>query len=232
MAANLEVVGSENGLAVLYLHGAASVRDFGPSDELCKRSGIRLFRFCRPGYDNSVARPSASLVDVAEDALSILVSMGIESVVVLGWSGGGPYALASVFAKTRIVSKVGLIASWAPMFPPDPGLPGGVRFFMKAAQVLPRPLLQVALAATGRRTAGHVDDIRRVARPWGFALSELPSLPPVGVWHAADDPNVPIEPWRNQVTVALHEHEGNWHEPSETVWTEVFDWAKSGMPTS
>jgi pimeloyl-ACP methyl ester carboxylesterase len=143
MAANLEVVGSEGGLAVLYFHGAASVRDFGPSDELCKRSGIRLFRFCRPGYDNSVARPSASLVDVAEDALSILVSRGIESVVVLGWSGGGPYALAFVFAKTRIVSKVGLIASWAPMSPPDPGLPVGVRFFMRAALVLPRPLLRV-----------------------------------------------------------------------------------------
>ena len=105
MAANLEVVGSENGLAVLYFHGAASVRDFGPSDELCIRSGIRLFRFCRPGYDNSAARPSASLIDVAKDALSILVSMGIESVVVLGWSGGGPYALASVFAKTHIRSR-------------------------------------------------------------------------------------------------------------------------------
>jgi pimeloyl-ACP methyl ester carboxylesterase len=227
MAANLEVVGSEDGLAVLYFHGAASVRDFGPSDELRKRSGIRLFRFCRPGYDNSAARPSASLIDVAEDALSILVSMGIESVVVLGWSGGGPYALASMFAKTRIVSKVGLIASWAPMSPPDPGLPDGVRFFMKAAQVLPRPLLRVALAATGRRTAGHADDIRRVARPWGFALSELPSLPPVAVWHATNDPNVPIKPWQNQATVALHEHDGQWHEPSETVWVEVFDWAKS-----
>jgi pimeloyl-ACP methyl ester carboxylesterase len=232
MTANLEVVGSEDGLAVLYFHGAASVRDFGPSDELCKRSGIRLFRFCRPGYDNFVARPSASLVDVAEDALSILVSMGIESVVVLGWSGGGPYALASVFAKSRIVSKVGLIASWAPMSPPDPALPGGVRFFMKAAQVLPRPLLQVALAATGRRTAGHVDDIRRVARPWGFALSELPSLPPAAVWHAADDPNVPITPWRNKVNVALHEQEGKWHKPSETVWTEVFDWAKGRTSAS
>lgn len=227
MAANLEVVGSENGLAVLYFHGAASVRDFGPSDELCIRSGIRLFRFCRPGYDNSAARPSASLIDVAEDALSILVSMGIESVVVLGWSGGGPYALASVFAKTHIVSKVGLIASWAPMSPPDPGLPGGVRFFMKAAQVLSRPLLRVALAATGRRTAGHVDDIRRVARPWGFAISELPSSPPVHAWHATNDPNVPIGPWRNQSTITLHEHSGNWHETSEPVWEEIFDWAKS-----
>jgi hypothetical protein len=98
---------------------------------------------------------------------------------------------------------------------------------MKAAQVLPRPLLQVALAATGRRTTGHVDDIRRVARPWGFALNELPSLSPVETWHATDDPNVPIEPWRNQDKISLHEHLGKWHEPSETVWAEVFDWAKS-----
>jgi pimeloyl-ACP methyl ester carboxylesterase len=230
-SAVLEVVGPEDGTAVLYFHGAASARDFGPSDDLCHRTGVRLFRFRRPGYDQSEARPSASLVDVAEQALAALASHGERSVAVLGWSGGGPYALASLFAPSATgnlnVNKVGLISSWAPMNPPHPGLPSGVRFFMKAAQALPRPLLRASLAVTGRRTVGHADDIRRVARAWGFEFGELPIGLQIVAWHATNDTNVPIEPWRNQDRVSLREEPGDWHVPDERIWEAILRWTTS-----
>jgi hypothetical protein len=223
-----EVVGPDDGVPVLYFHGAASARDIGPSDGLCSQAGIRLFRFCRPGYDDAPADSKASLADVAEQALSSMAEQGNTDVTVLGWSGGGPYALASAFGPAGIVAKIGLVASWAPMQPPHPKLPGGVRFFMKAAQVLPRPLLRLALGATGRRTTGHVDDIRRIGRSWGFALEDLPPGIPIRAWHSADDNNVPIDPWRLQNRIALQESAGNWHEPTEATWLEILNWAKDG----
>ncbi len=222
--------GPDDGVPVLYFHGASATPDCGPSDDLCFRDGIRLIRFCRPGYGNIPARPTASLIDIAESALSQIADLGLHRVSVLGWSGGGSYALASALAPTKIVDKVAIVASWAPMQPPHPNLPGGVKLFMKAAQVLPRTLFRSPLVATGRRTVGHADDIRRVARPWGFEVDGLPAHVPVAAWHSTGDHSVPVEPWRNCARISLDESPGEWHEPHDETWAAIFDWVTARPP--
>lgn len=208
----------------MYFHGTAPTSDSGPSPSIAVEAGVRLFLPTRPGYGTTLPRPAASLQEVAADTISAVVDRGARSIVAMGWSGGGPYALAAAVAAPSIVSKVALLASWAPMEPPHPGLPFGVRVFMRLAQVLPRPALAAAMAVTGRRTPGHIDDVRRVARPWGFNLEDATRVAQVAGWHAEDDPEVPIEPWQ-AAGVELRPGSPGTHKPSQDLWIDVLRWA-------
>ena len=214
-------VGAVGGRPVLHFHGAASSADDGPSAELCEQLGVRLLRHRRPGYNSAENRPNASLVEVASAVLSETKALGIASIPVLGWSGGGPYALAAAVSDPSTVTRVALIASWAPMRPPHPDLPAGVKFFMKLSRHVPRRVFALAFAATGRTTPGHVDDVRRVAAEWGFTPAAVAPRTPVSVWHSNSDNRVPIGPWRNTPGVDAYFVDGNWHDPPEHIWHDA-----------
>lgn len=209
---------------VLYFHGASSSPDPGPPDRLGAELGLRIERPVRPGYDTVPAAPDLDLRQVAAAAIDRATGSGAERVVAIGWSGGGPYALAAALGHPAVVG-VGLLGSWAPMQPPDPGLPVGVRLFMRLAQRVPRPMLRWSMAAVGLRTIGHVDDVRRVARDWGFTVDEVAARVPVAVWHADGDPEVPIGPWRDVAGATLVANPGDDHRPSDHTWTEALTWA-------
>jgi pimeloyl-ACP methyl ester carboxylesterase len=48
----------------------------------------------RPGYGQSTARPGRQVADAADDVRAILAELGARHFVTVGWSGGGPFALA------------------------------------------------------------------------------------------------------------------------------------------
>ncbi len=210
---------------LVYFHGASATVDPGPSDELCREFGLRLFRYVRPGYVGLPAAPELSLSEVAASALDEALAQGFDQVVVVGWSGGGPYALAAGALGRPEVVGVGLLASWAPMNPPASGLPRAVRFFMRAAQGLPRSVLRGALYVVGVRTAGNADDVYRVARSWGFDITDVASAYEVRVWHAPGDAEVPIAPWISRRDVAVIEQPGSDHATSQETWRQVMAWA-------
>ena len=59
--------------------------------------GLRVISYSRPGYGGSSPRADAStavVADDAEDVAVILDHLGLSEFVTLGWSGGGPRALA------------------------------------------------------------------------------------------------------------------------------------------
>ena len=221
----MQTSGDAHGQAVLYCHGAASQRDLGPADRLCDEAGVRLLRHIRPGYDGTTPLANADLLEVVDRALDEVVELGIDRVVVMGFSGGGPYALAAGALRPDLVAGVGLLASWAPMDPPHRGLPVGVRVFMRAGGRLPRALLRWSLAIVGLRTIGHVDDVRRVSRAWGFTVSQVVSSVPVAVWHAVDDAEVPVGPWQDVHGLDLITRPGSGHTPDDRTWSEALDWA-------
>ncbi len=103
-----------------------------------KHSGIRWLMAERPGYRQTAAAPGASLAEIARMVVDDLDEMGIDRFAVLGYSGGGPHALACAVVAPERVRVVGLFSSWAPMHPPDPGLTFQVRFGMRVAATLPR----------------------------------------------------------------------------------------------
>jgi len=74
--------------------------------------GIRALAFTRPGYAGSDRKIDRTVIDANDDLEEILNQLGIDNFVSVGWSGGGPYALASGLLKR--CSGVQLIASVSP----------------------------------------------------------------------------------------------------------------------
>jgi pimeloyl-ACP methyl ester carboxylesterase len=223
--ATLEELGPADGPVVLYFHGTEARPDLGPPRPLLEQEGVRLLLVTRPGYCGTPAQPDATLTGVARAAIAAAGEDGIGELVSVGWSGGGPYALASAVVAPEVVRGVGLLGSWAPMAPPDPRLPRSVRHTMRAARHLPRPALRWALQASGRSSPGQLDDIRRIARPWGFTPADVARRAPVVAWHSSLDPEVPRAPWEATAGLELKAPHSEGHEPDDDTWREVLRWA-------
>jgi pimeloyl-ACP methyl ester carboxylesterase len=57
-------------------------------------TGIRTVLYARPGYGRSTPQAGRTVADAAGDTAAILDALGAGKFLNLGWSGGGPYALA------------------------------------------------------------------------------------------------------------------------------------------
>ena len=80
---------------LLYHHGTPAA---GPTDpELLRAAhaaGFRVAQVVRPGYGDSTRRLGRTVADNAELSAAAADLLGAETFVSLGWSGGGPHALA------------------------------------------------------------------------------------------------------------------------------------------
>jgi pimeloyl-ACP methyl ester carboxylesterase len=74
--------------------------------------GIRAIAFTRPGYAGSDRKVDHRIIDSNDDLVEILNQLEVEKFVSVGWSGGGPYALASGLLNR--CTGVQLIASVSP----------------------------------------------------------------------------------------------------------------------
>ena len=74
--------------------------------------GVRAIAFTRPGYAGSDRKVDHRIIDSIDDLDQILNQLEVENFVSIGWSGGGPYALASGLLKR--CTGVQLIASVSP----------------------------------------------------------------------------------------------------------------------
>jgi pimeloyl-ACP methyl ester carboxylesterase len=121
--------GDPAGVPLVFHHGTPSARlQATLGDEAAKRHGVRLISFSRPGYGRSTNTPP-SLASVGQDTLRVADELGVDQFVVLGASGGGPYAIATGLADPQRVRAVGLaggVGPWRlirPADPDDPDLP-------------------------------------------------------------------------------------------------------------
>ncbi|NYD43273.1 alpha/beta fold hydrolase [Nocardioides panaciterrulae] len=97
----LEVLtgGDPDGLAWLYHSGSPSAAvPFARFEDAARRQGLRMITYSRPGYGGSSPYSwedgAPRVVDDVADSMTILEQLGVEEFVTLGWSGGGPRALA------------------------------------------------------------------------------------------------------------------------------------------
>jgi pimeloyl-ACP methyl ester carboxylesterase len=65
-----------------------------PLAEAALRHGYRILTPGRPGYGGSTPHPGRRVADVAADVEALLDAVGSGEFITLGWSGGGPHALA------------------------------------------------------------------------------------------------------------------------------------------
>jgi pimeloyl-ACP methyl ester carboxylesterase len=108
------VTGPAAGMPLVLHHGtpgAAVV--YPPAVEAAARHGLRLVTYSRPGYGRSTARPGRTVGDAGGDVTAVLDALGAGRFVTIGWSGGGPHALACAALAERCLGAA-LIGGVAP----------------------------------------------------------------------------------------------------------------------
>jgi pimeloyl-ACP methyl ester carboxylesterase len=188
------------GPPVFYFHGGGDSRLSRPAET----HGVRLISVDRCG-DPVRGR---TLRSWAADVVALADELGLERFGVVGWSAGGPHALAVAAVAPERVDGVALVAS----MPPPEGLramPRDVRLVIRLARRSPR-LAAHALERWGSNVPdptgdaahdeayarGRVESFRNgglwlahelayLSRPWGFQLADV--TPRVVLWWGTRD---------------------------------------------
>lgn len=175
-------LGRPNGRPVLYFHSPASsgeeLNDAG--GEAAVELGIELLTIVRRSLAAD-SRDSRFMATVASDADLFVKALGVESVTVLAWSGGAPYALAASARLGSLVSAVHLVSPLpGPLVGPD---------------AVPHQSERLQQIATTSRTSswvaapGALRDYLAIVAPWPFDLRKV--VQPVTIWAPTEDDIVP-----------------------------------------
>jgi pimeloyl-ACP methyl ester carboxylesterase len=144
-------MGDPSGATIFFHHGTpGSTRTVKSLEALSDFGDFFVVTTSRPGYGQSSRREGRSIASVIGDLDAALTYFEREEYVALGWSGGGPHALASAALDPRCRSAVTL-ASVAPAdvdFDWTEGMgPGNVEEFALAKEG--GPAYEELMAATG-----------------------------------------------------------------------------------
>lgn len=112
---DIQVSGPQDGPPLVMHHGTpGSLTRFRAIDEAVHARGLRMVTYSRAGYGASTRRPGRSVADIADDVEVVLDHLGADRCVTLGWSGGGPHALATAARLPSRVAAATTIASVGP----------------------------------------------------------------------------------------------------------------------
>jgi pimeloyl-ACP methyl ester carboxylesterase len=128
--------GSPHGPAIVWMHGTPGARRQIPVEarEYADREGLRIIGIDRPGIGSSTPHVYESVLDWTEDLALVADTLGIDTMHLIGLSGGGPYALAAGAAMPDRVLGVAVLGGVAPTQGPDAATGGLVSL---AAHVAP-----------------------------------------------------------------------------------------------
>jgi len=116
---DLYVAGPVDGDVLLFHTGTPTAPiPFAPAVRVMADRGLRYAAFSRAGYGSSTRRPGRSVADVIDDVETVLDHLGAERAWVIGWSGGGPHALACAALLPDRIRAAATIAGVAP-YPAD-----------------------------------------------------------------------------------------------------------------
>jgi pimeloyl-ACP methyl ester carboxylesterase len=88
-------IGNESGKTVVFHHGTPGcLYTFMEYQELINLGDFFVIAYTRAGYGESSRDKGRSIASVVDDVRQILDSLGRDSYVSVGWSGGGPHSLA------------------------------------------------------------------------------------------------------------------------------------------
>jgi pimeloyl-ACP methyl ester carboxylesterase len=143
-----------------------------------ERRGCRFVTYSRPGYAGSTRRESRSVADCAQDVSAIADALDLRRIHVVGWSGGGPHALACASLLPDLAvsaATLGGVAPWqadgldwlAGMAEENLDEFGAARDGPDALHRFLEPLVQTRVAVTADRLLGElgglVTDVDRAA---------------------------------------------------------------------
>ncbi|MGX6606842.1 alpha/beta fold hydrolase [Micromonosporaceae bacterium Da 78-11] len=109
------VEGPAGALPLVLHHGtpSAAVR-YPPVFDAALGRGLRVVQHSRPGYADSSPRSGRRVADVVTDVAALLDAIGADEFVTVGWSGGGPHALACAALLPERCRAAATLAGVAP----------------------------------------------------------------------------------------------------------------------
>lgn len=166
--------GTPDGTAVVWLHGTPGARRQIPVEarRFALEHGLRIVGIDRPGIGSSTPHLYSSMADFAPDLEVLADEIGLDDLVVVGLSGGGPYALAAGHGLPGRVRAVGVLGGVAPTVGPD-AIGGGLVALGKRLS----PLIAVGRVPIGVGLTGVIRVVKPLASP---ALDLFARLSPSG----------------------------------------------------
>lgn len=162
--------GPRGGPVLFYFHGYPGSRlEAGLLANGAVRLGVRVIGVDRPGIGRSTLKPHRRLLDWPDDVVALADDLDVDRFAVIGFSGGGPYALACAHAIPERMTGCAVVSG--------PGPVSGWRFVV--SRVLPwlvTPLVRRRFVDEERTTLA----LRRLARRWPRADRSILARPGVG----------------------------------------------------
>ena len=107
--------GEEVGTPVFFFHGTPGSRMMRhPDISITEKLKVRIITMDRPGFGLSDPKPSRTFWDWPDDVQELADALQIERFGVIGFSGGGPYAMACAYRMPERVTAVSLVSSLSP----------------------------------------------------------------------------------------------------------------------
>jgi pimeloyl-ACP methyl ester carboxylesterase len=216
------VGGVEDGAPVVAHHGTPGSRLFGALlSEAAAAAGVRLLVPDRPGYGRSSSPPPDwTWADWRADLEDLLTAESIDRATALGFSGGGPFALAA--GRSDRIDRVGLVSAAIP--PVGNGLtalakvPFALRLAFRLAdwfaarsgadavvkqytdRSVPESVAADVAADFHEALRQGARAVERENRLFATAPAEsIRPAVPVRAWHGVDDENAPLSSVRSFV---------------------------------
>ncbi len=172
--------GPRSGPAIVWMHGTPGARRQIPLEarEYSDRRGVRIIGIDRPGIGSSTPYLYPNILDWTQDLELFLETLAIDTVRLIGLSGGGPYALAAGAALPDRVHGIGVLGGVAPTRGPDAAEGGIIELAVHVAPLLALGRVPLGVTLTQairvvRPLAGPVLDLYAALQPPGdrFLLS-------------------------------------------------------------
>jgi pimeloyl-ACP methyl ester carboxylesterase len=155
--------GDPQGRAIFWLHGTPGARRQIPMEArvYAEKANVRLIGIDRPGIGSSTQFRYDTVVAFADDLRTIADTLGIDKMIVIGLSGGGPYTLGCAAAMPDRIVAAGVIGGVAPTVGSD-AITGGL---MGNVGIRVAPLLQFAGTPIGLIASAIIRFVKPVASP-------------------------------------------------------------------
>ena len=220
---DLEVLrdGPPDGRPLVFHSGTPSgAVEFPPITDAAVDRGWQLVTWSRPGYGASTAYAGRTVADVTTDTAAVLDHLGQDRFVTLGWSGGGPHALACAALMPDHCAAATSLAGVAPypaegldwlagMGPENvkdfelnlealDGKPGSIAAFRKSLEDAAEEMAEVTGEQLADAYGGLIDEVDRAALIEDFAEMLATSFrrsvaSGVAGWY--DDSLAFVKPW-------------------------------------
>ena len=154
--------GTPRGAAIIWMHGTPGARRQIPLEAraYAEEHDLRLIGVDRPGIGSSTPHLYADVLDWTADLEMLADTLAIDTMRLIGLSGGGPYVLAAGAALPDRVHGIGVLGGVAPTKGAD-AVGGGLMALAPYAA----PLLSLARVPLGFVMAQVIRLVRPIAGP-------------------------------------------------------------------